>query len=289
MLGAWKSLGQAHNGWRKLDELLRTAPSAARTSLPLPEGTVAVDGLVVMNPRGGGPILQGLSFRVAPGEVVAIVGPSGAGKSTLVRTIAGAGGPYNGAIRFDGAEIKDYDPERLAQRIGYSPQESTLFAGTVKDNIARFSTFAGVDPRVVDGQVIDAARACGAHEMILRLQDGYDTVLGWGGRGLSAGQAQRIALARALYGSPTVLILDEPNAHLDSEGEAILVDTIRDQKARGVTVLMVAHRSGVLAAVDRLMVLRDGRVEIFGSRDEVLARLTPPPAKAHSSAAAVHA
>jgi ATP-binding cassette subfamily C protein len=278
MLGSWRSLEQARNAWRNLDSLLQRAPPTALTHLPLPLGALEVDRLTVMNPAGDRAILQGVSFRVAAGEIVAIVGPSGAGKSTLVRTIAGAGGAYSGAIRFDGAEMKDFEPERLARRIGYSPQETTLFSGTVKENIARFSGQISEHPEEVDGRVIDAAKACQAHDMILRLPEGYDTPLGWGGRGLSAGQAQRIALARALFGSPTLLLLDEPNAHLDSDGEAMLVNTLRQQKALGVTVLIVAHRTGVLSAVDRLMVLREGRLEIFGPRDEVLARLAPPPA-----------
>jgi PrtD family type I secretion system ABC transporter len=285
MLGAWKSLGQARNAWRTIDELLQRAPSTALTTLPPPEGAIEVDRLVVMKPRGDGAILQGLGFRVQAGEVVAIIGPSGAGKSTLLRTVAGAGGAYSGAIRFDGAEMGDFDLERLAQRIGYLPQDTALFSGTVKENIARFSNYLGHDPVLVDERVIEAAKACGAHDMILHLEDGYDTRLTWGGKGLSAGQAQRIALARALFGQPKLLMLDEPNAHLDSDGEALLVETIRSQKARGSTVLIVAHRTGILSAVDRLMVMRDGRIEMFGPRDEVLARLASPQVKTHPAAA----
>ena len=214
-----------------------------------------------------------------------MIGPSGAGKSTLLRTIAGAGGPYSGAIRFDGAEMKDYDLERLTQRLGYLPQETGLFSGTVKENIARFAPYLGEDPNVVDEKVIAAAKSCGMHDMILRLQDGYDTMLGLGGKGLSAGQAQGVALARALYGEPRLLLLDEPNAHLDSDGEVRLLETLRQQKALGVSALIVAHRTGILAAVDRLMVMRDGRSELYGPRDEVLARLTSSNVTAHPSPA----
>jgi ATP-binding cassette subfamily C protein len=290
MLGAWKSLGQARVAWRSLHTLLQRPATTAVTILPQPEGALEVERLVVMKPRGEGAILQGLSFRVAPGEVVAVIGPSGAGKSTLLRTVAGAGGPYSGAIRYDAAEMADYDLERLAQRVGYLPQETALFSGTVKENIARFAPFVGEDPAEVDEKVIAAAKSCGVHEMILRLQDGYDTMLGLGGRGLSAGQAQGVALARALFGQPRILLLDEPNAHLDSEGEVKLLETLRDQKQRGVSALIVAHRTGILAAVDRLMVMRDGRIELFGPRDEVLARLSagnvtahPAPNRAHAS------
>jgi ATP-binding cassette subfamily C protein len=179
----------------------------------------------------------------------------------------------------------DYDLERLALRVGYLPQETGLFSGTVKDNIARFTPYLGQDLAEVDEKVIAAAKMCGVHDMILRLQDGYDTMLGLGGKGLSAGQAQGVALARALYGEPRLLLLDEPNAHLDSEGEVRLLETLRQQKAMGVSALIVAHRTGVLAAVDRLMVIRDGRIELYGPRDEVLARLAAPNVTPHPAPA----
>ena len=279
LLGAWKSLGQARNAWRSLNDLLQSAPDTRLTTLPPPEGSIEVERLVVMRPGGEGAILQGVSFSVSAGEVVAIVGPSGAGKSTLARAIAGAGGGYGGAIRFDGAEMADYDPERLARRIGYAPQETTLFSGSVRDNIARFSGFDSESAEAVDLRVIEAAKASGAHEMILHLPHGYDTVLGWGGSGLSAGQAQRLALARALFGGPRLLILDEPNSHLDSEGELVLLNALREQKAKGVAALVIAHRTGVLAVADKVMLLRDGRIDLFGPRDEVLARLAQAQAR----------
>jgi ATP-binding cassette subfamily C protein len=283
MLGAWKGLGQAQLAWRSLSALLNHPPPRVHTNLPPPRGDLEVDRLVVGKPHGEGAILQGLSFKLAAGEVVAVVGPSGAGKSTLLRALAGAGGAYGGAIRFDGAELKDYDPERLAQRIGYLPQDTVLFSGTIKQNIARFSSFLAEDPDQVDERVIAAAKACGMHDMILRLADGYDTVLGFAGKGLSAGQAQGVALARALFGEPQVLMLDEPNAHLDSDGEARLIQTLTEQKLRGVSALIAAHRSGVLAVVDRLMVLREGRIDLFGPRDMVLARLSASNVAQHPS------
>ena len=275
ILGAWKGFIQARGAWRTLSDLLsRSMPDIGMTQLNPPTGALAVERLTVLNPARDGAILQAVSFRAGPGEIVGVIGSSGAGKSTLMRLIAGAARPDQGAIRFDGAEMRDFDPERLARYVGYMPQDSLLFAGTVKENIARFSTFLGeATASSIDAMVIRAAETCGAHEMILRLPMGYDTPLGWGGRGLSAGQAQRIALARALFGEPRILILDEPNAHLDMEGEVHLANALSGLRSRGVTTLVVAHRPGVLAIVDKLMVLRDGRVEAFGARDEVIQRL----------------
>lgn len=279
VLGAWKSVVQARGAWKTLNDLFEREPvDVSMTQLPPPSGRIEVEHLTVLNAARDGAVLNDVTFAVNKAEVVAIVGPSGAGKSTLVRMIAGAAVPDRGAVRFDGAETKDWDPERLARHIGFMPQEATLFAGTVKENIARFRTFLGEESvDRIDQMVVEAARACGAHEMILRLPNGYDTMLGWGGKGLSAGQAQRIALARALFGDPSILILDEPNAHLDAEGEQVLVSTLTQLKERGASVLVVAHRTGVLAAVDKLMVLRDGRLEMYGPRDEVIRRISQPP------------
>jgi len=279
ILGAWKGLSQALNAYRAVEVFLRTgaAARAPATRLPSLQGRLEIEALAVASPSGDRALLQGISCRIEPGEVVAIIGPSGAGKSTLLRAIAGAG-DYVGAVRFDGSEMKDHDPERLGRWLGYAPQETALFAGTVKDNISRFSAYVDGAAEDIDEQVIEAAKSCGAHDMIVRLPAGYDTVLGWGGKGLSAGQAQRVALARALYGSPQILMLDEPDAHLDGDGEATLASTLKTLKARGKTVIIVSHRSAALSAVDRLMVIRDGRLDLIGPRDEVVARLSRPPA-----------
>jgi ATP-binding cassette subfamily C protein len=275
VLGAWKSVVQARGAWRTLSDLLgRAAPSIGMTQLPAPSGALEVERLVVMNPARDGVILQGINFGVAAGEIVGVIGPSGAGKTTLMRMIAGAGQADQGAIRLDGAQMHDWEPERLARSIGYMPQGSLLFCGTVKDNISRFRIDLGEDPMRIDEMAVEAARLSGAHDMIVRLPRGYDTPLGWGGTGLSAGQTQRVALARALFGEPSLVILDEPNAHLDMEGEMQLIQTLASLKARGATVLIVAHRTGVLAAVDKLMALRDGRIELFGGRDETIARIS---------------
>jgi PrtD family type I secretion system ABC transporter len=277
LLATWRSVAQARNAYEKLNDLLgaREAETAV-TKLPPPEGRMDIEQLVVLNAAGDGAILGNVSFQLLPGEVVALVGPSGAGKSTLLRMLAGAGRPDRGTIRVDRANMLDWDPERLATYIGYLPQDVALFAGTIKENIARFQDPADPESGDVDRKAVAAAKTCFAHDLILQLPGGYDSSLGWGGRGLSAGQAQRVGLARALYGDPPIVLLDEPNAHLDSAGEVQLVETIMALKARNAAVLIVAHRMGVLSAVDKILVLRDGRIEAFGKRDEILARLGGP-------------
>jgi len=191
----------------------------------------------------------------------------------LVRGLAGATAPTAGVVRIDGAARREWEAERLARHIGFLPQEFLLFSGSIRDNISRFRGYLGENVQAVDTETVRAAQAAGAHEMILRLPDGYATQVGAGGAGLSAGQTQRIALARALYGGPAILILDEPNAHLDAEGEARLVQSLGEQKARGVTILVAAHRGAVLAAADKLLMLKDGQIEMFGGLADVLAAM----------------
>ena len=278
LVGSWKNVVQARGAYAMLSRLLAENPErVVPTQLPAPKGQLDVEHLVVLNPAKDGAIIGDVSFRIVPGEVTAVIGPSGAGKSTLARAIAGAISPDRGAIRFDSADRTDWDQDQLAQFIGYLPQDSSLFAGTVKENIARFT--ANGDQQAVDQAVVEAAQACGAHEMILRLPSGYDTMLGWGGRGLSAGQAQRVALARALFGAPNLLILDEPNAHLDAEGEASLVETLQQSKARGAAVMVIAHRMGIMSVVDKIMVIANGRIEAYGKRDEILEKLKAAPVR----------
>jgi ATP-binding cassette subfamily C protein len=277
VIGGWRNLVQARGAYQTLTSLLQhAAAERPLTVLPPPRGMLEAEHLVVLNPSRQGVILRDVSFHVGAGEAVGVVGPSGAGKTTLARALAGAAIADRGVVRFDGADSLDWDPERLARHVGFLPQSPTLFAGTVKENIARFRNFEDDDAERIDEMVVEAAQRCGAHDMILRLADGYETLLGWGDSGLSAGQAQRVALARALFGGPSVLILDEPNAHLDTEGEAALVQALLDLKATGSTILIVAHRTGVLAAVDKLMVLREGRIDLFGPRDEVIQRISTP-------------
>ena len=277
LIGTWKTIVQAQQSYRNLGALLEgTIAQPAPTRLPAPQGGVMLEGVTVLNEARDGAILNAVSLQIAPGEVVAIVGPSGAGKSTLVRAIAGALAPDRGTIRLDGADTHDWDPEELARHIGYLPQDSALFAGSVAENIARFAGELGEDRATIDAAVVAAAGKVGADALIRRLPGGYDHQLKLGGRGVSAGQAQRIALARAVYGDPRILILDEPNAHLDSEGDAALVAALAALKAEGHTVLIVSHKLGILPVIDKMLVLRDGRVELYGPRDEVLPKIAPP-------------
>ena len=274
VLGAWKDVVKARGARRMLLDLFEQADKEIEhTSLPAPKGRLNIERVSVVSPARDRLILNDVSFWLAPGESLGIIGPSGAGKSTLVKAIAGAIPTQQGAVRFDGADAKDWDEEELARYVGYVPQEPSLFKGTVKENIARFRHYLGENQVEIDAAVVAAAVAGGAHDLILRLPKGYDTELDWNGSGLSAGQAQRIALARAFFGEPKIIIMDEPNAHLDSEGEADLLEAIGRFKQAGVTVIIVAHRTGILAGAEKLLVLRDGRVDIMGTREEVTQRL----------------
>ncbi|BAI95443.1 peptidase [Sphingobium sp. TA15] len=277
LIATWKSLIQARQQYTDIRTLLATAPAARiKTTLPPPKGKISVENLTVMNEARDGAVLQNISLAIPAGEVVAVVGPSGAGKSTLIRAIAGALLPDRGKIRLDDADAQDWDPEILARHIGYLPQDSTLLAGSIADNIARFSTEWGEDRTCLDTDVVAAASKVGADALIRRFPNGYDHQLKSGGKGISAGQAQRIALARAVFGDPAILLLDEPNAHLDTEGDAALIAALGALKAERKTVLVVSHKLGILPVVDRILVMRDGHMEMFGPRDEVLAKITPP-------------
>ena len=274
LVGSWGTFVQARGSYANLVELFSGMPAdAPRTQLPAPCGVLQLERVGVRAPGRQDVILKGVSLTVEPGEIVGLMGPSGSGKTTLARVAAGALTPEAGAVRIDAAELKDWDAERLARHVGYVPQDSGLFSGSIKDNISRFEAWRGVDTDEVDEFTVAAAQAAGVHELILRLPQGYDTVLGLGGRGLSAGQAQRIALARALYRDPHLLILDEPNSNLDADGETALLRALNDAKARGAAILLVAHRSGVLSIADKLALLRDGVLELFGPKDQVVAKL----------------
>lgn len=275
LVGVWPSLVQAVASWKTLTDLFAgtAAVERERTALPDPRGRLQVEGVSVKFPDTEAPQLRGVTFALKPGETLGIVGSSGSGKTTLARVIAGALKPQAGAVRLDGAEYEAREGDELARWIGYLPQVPSLFAGSIKDNISRFSTSIGLDQETADRKAVKAAMAAGAHELILRLPNGYDTALGPYGQGLSAGQAQRVALARALYDDPVLLVLDEPNSNLDQEGEAALMQAILGAAARGAAVVIIAHRAGVLARVDRLLMMREGVVQLEGPREEVLEKM----------------
>ncbi len=275
VVGSWGTVVQARGALKTLAELFAAGdPETPRTQLPDPKGALRFDKVVQRAPGAETLLLRGVSFALEPGEVLGVVGPSGAGKTTLARLAVGALVPDAGVVRLDGANLADWDPDRLGGHIGYLPQDSALIAGSVRDNISRFSIWRGEDPAAIDAAVVAAAKAGGVHEMILKLPQGYDTLLSHGGRGLSAGQAQRVALARALYGDPALLVLDEPNSCLDAEGEMALATAIAAAKSRGASIMIIAHRTGVLATADKLMVLREGVVDRIGPRAEVLAAMS---------------
>ena len=268
LVAGWRSLAEARTAWRRLSELLDgQAPAEPATELPAPQGRLDVEQVTFRLPATERPILRGVSFALDAGESLGLVGPSASGKSTLVRIALGVWKPLAGTARLDGADVAAWPREQLGPHLGYLPQDVELFAGTVAQNIARL-----VEPDAAD--VIGAAKRAHVHELILKLPKGYDSDIGEGGEALSPGQRQRIALARALYGAPRLVVLDEPNANLDGEGEAALLRTLQLLRDEGVTVIVVAHRPSLLRGVDKLLVLREGAVDLFGPRAEVMARLT---------------
>ena len=274
LVGAWPALVQARTSWKSLIELFEKTASHGqpRTALPDPAGRVSVETVGVRLPGAENPQLRAVSLKIEPGQILGVIGASGSGKTTLARVIAGALSPDTGAVRLDGADYGARDTDGLARHIGYLPQIPTLFAGTIKENISRFA-----DPsHETDAAAVRAAQAAGVHDLIQRLPNGYDTMLGPQGSGLSAGQSQRIGLARALYGDPVLLVLDEPNASVDQEGETALIAAVEAAAARAAAVVIVAHRAGVLAKADRLLAMRDGVVQAEGPREEVLTRLRGP-------------
>lgn len=274
VIGTWRQWANTRLSWQRLQTLLTAHPQRPeRLPLPAPEGRLRLDGVSALPPgvQGAAPTLAAIDFALDAGDVLGVIGPSGSGKSTLGRLVAGVWKARVGTVRLDGGDITHWDRDRLGPHIGYLPQDVELFAGTVAENISRFAE-VDADP----GQVTDAAMQAGAHEMILALAQGYDTRLGPGGQGLSGGQRQRIALARALYGSPRLVILDEPNASLDESGELALLQALgrlRDQK---ITTILITHRPKVLEVTTRLLVLNGGRMQLFGPTAEVIAKLSPP-------------
>ncbi len=268
LIGSWSGFNNARAAYGRLDKILTVIPAKERKmSLPQPAGEVIVEGLVVVPPGAKKPTLKGVTFAVRPGEHIGIVGPSAAGKSTLARAILGVWPISNGAVRLDGAEIQHYNRDELGPYIGYLPQDIELFNGTVAENISRFE-----EPDAE--KVVQAAKKAGVHEMILRLPEAYDTVIGVDSGALSGGQRQRIGLARALYGDPKMIVLDEPNSNLDELGEMALAQTMEQLKDEGVTVFVISHRVSILRNISKLLVMKEGQVDMFGARDDVMAALT---------------
>jgi PrtD family type I secretion system ABC transporter len=263
LVAGWRALVEARAAWRRLAELLKDNESRNATSLPVPEGRLAAENVVFGFRSAERPILRGASFSLEPGESLGVVGPSASGKSTLARLIVGVWRPVSGHLRLDGADVASWERAELGRHIGYLPQDVELFPGTVAQDIARLGD-------ADDAEVIRAAKRAHVHELVLRLPKGYDTELAGA---LSPGQRQRIGLARALYGNPRLVVLDEPNANLDSEGEQALLRALAGLKEEGVTVVIVAHRPSLLSGVDKMLVLRDGVVEAFGPRSEIMPRM----------------
>lgn len=277
VVGQWKQFLGARMAFARLKQIFNDIPEEPnRTALPNPLGKLTAEQLFVAPPGSRSPLVQGVSFSVNPGEALAVIGPSGAGKSSLVRSLVGVWQPLSGAIRIDGSELQHWNQDELGRFLGYLPQNVELFAGTIAENIARFrEDFDAED-------VINAAKLARVHQMIQNLPDGYETQIGVGGRQLSGGQRQRIGLARALFGSPPLIILDEPNSNLDSDGEEALAQAIAEVKSQGTTVVLVSHKMSLVALADKTLVLAEGRMRAFGPTREVLqpkaavAMATPP-------------
>jgi len=270
----WKGFVAARQGWQRLAKLLEALPAGSNhLPLPAPGTALKVEALSAAPPGGDRHVVGDVSFALKAGQGVGVIGPSAAGKSSLARLLVGVWRPARGKVRLDGVALDQWDEEALGRHIGYLPQDVELFPGTVAENIARF------DPAADPEKVVSAAQAAGAHDLIVGLRDGYDTELGGPGLGLSSGQQQRIALARALYGDPFLVVLDEPNSNLDANGEAALTRAILGVRGRGGVIVVVSHRPSALAGVDMLLVMSQGRAQAFGHKDEVLAKFTRPPAQ----------
>ncbi len=267
LIGVWKQFISSRSAYERLERLLKEFPAREQgMALPPPRGHLTVENVMTAAPGTQVAILKGVSFTLEPGEVLGVIGPSAAGKSTLARLLVGVWPALAGKVRLDGADVYSWDKQLLGAYIGYLPQDVELFEGTIAENIARFG-------EIDSGQVIEAARQAGMHEMILHFPKGYDTPIGTGGSFLSGGQRQRIALARALYGEPPFIVLDEPNSNLDDAGEAALVQAVLAQKAAGRTLIVITHRTSILSTVDKLLLLREGVVQAFGPRQQVLEAL----------------
>ena len=268
LIGTWKGFITSRSAYERLNELLSAYPAREPgMSLPRPKGVVSAENIYVTPPTAQQAVLKGLNFVFGPSEIIGVIGPSASGKSTLARAMVGVWPTQVGKMRLDGADIFLWNKVEVGPAVGYLPQDVELFDGTIAENISRFGD-------ADSSLVIAAAKSSGVHDMILQFPNGYDTPIGEAGGVLSGGQRQRIALARAIYGNPSLVVLDEPNSNLDDQGEAALVNAVMELKRRGSTVVLITHRTSVLKSVDKLMLLRDGQVQMFGPRDEVLRALS---------------
>lgn len=268
VISVWKQWSTTRSAYERLNDMLTANPERkGGMSLPKPHGAVSVESVTAAPPGAQVAVLKGVNFAIQPGDALGVIGPSGSGKSTLARLLVGVWPAAVGKVRLDGADIYQWNKDELGPHIGYLPQDIELFAGTVSENIARFGE--------IDAEkVIAAAKRAGVHDMILHFPKGYDTMLADGGGGLSGGQKQRIGLARALYGDPSLLVLDEPNSNLDDVGEQALLATIMELRRAGKTIVLITHRTSVIGATNKLLLLRDGTVQAFGPTNDVLAALT---------------
>ena len=263
-IGVWKQLLGARTAYHRLEELLQEHPERpSGMELPAPAGRLLLEEVMAAAPGSQALILKQVGFNVAPGEIVGVIGPSASGKSTLARLLVGVWPTLGGKVRLDGADVYTWDKNLLGPSVGYLPQDIELFEGTIAENIARFGD-------VDADQVVEAAKLAGVHDMILRFPNGYDTQIGDSGSALSGGQRQRIAFARAIYGNPSFVVLDEPNSNLDDVGEVALVRAIQELKRRGTTVILITHRTSIISVVDKLLLLVDGALQLYGPRDQVL-------------------
>jgi ATP-binding cassette, subfamily C, bacterial exporter for protease/lipase len=264
VIAVWKTWSSTRSAYMRLSALLAENPQRTEgMDLPAPLGGMTLEAVTAAPPGIMVPVLKGLNFAILPGDVLGVIGPSGSGKSTLARLMVGVWPAAAGKIRLDGADIYQWNKDQLGPHIGYLPQDIELFAGTVGENIARFGK---IEPE----QVVRAAKSAGVHDMILHLPQGYDTRLGDGGGGLSGGQKQRLGLARALYGDPSFVVLDEPNSNLDDAGEQALVQAVAGLRQRGKTVILITHRTSVISSTNKLLLLRDGVAQMYGPTDQVL-------------------
>ena len=266
----WKLFVAVRSAFARIRGLLTMLPDEApKMALPAPEGHISVENVIAAPPGGKEAVLRGVSFALQPGEIFGVVGPSAAGKSSLARVLVGVWSPAVGKVRIDGSDLSHWNVDQLGRHIGYLPQDVELFSGTIAENISRFGE---QDPE----KTIAAAKMAGVHEMIQLLPAGYNTQIGEGGQALSGGQRQRIGLARALFGNPAFIVLDEPNASLDSDGEAALLTAIQTLREQRCTLVLITHKTNILAIVDKILIFSAGQVQGFGTRDQVLSKLLGP-------------